>query len=230
MVPLKPPIGAPSAGEIDHLIDGMPQWYPAGQPTHDDWQIPIIPAPALDTLPTTSRAYDKRQQASIPAETLLHGFIADKKLRTHLRDPRPWVTRFDPFWGVIAPDCSIWLDEPKDRKVFSVRMSRAVGVFHASRGIRVVPSLRWGDHRDFAFAFLGVEFGSAVAISNHGIWRDPVLRQGFVSGLPELVEQITPEVVFLHGTLDHPAITELGRRTHLVHLVPDRTRVRKGLV
>ncbi len=228
MVTLEPSAASLSAGEIDHLINGMPEWYPAGHPTHGDWQIPVIPAPTITELPVTSRAYDKRQHATSPAETLLHGHLADKKLRTHLRDPGPWVTRFDPFWGIVAPDFSIWLDAPPDRKVFAVRMSRAVGVFHALRGIRVIPSLRWGDRRDYEFCFLGVDPGSAVAISNHGLWRDPVLRQAFIGGLPELTERLDPKAVFLHGTTDHPAIRDLGKKTNLVHVVPDRTRLRKG--
>ena len=143
---LSPPTSpaAPSLREIDHLVDGVPHWYPAGHPTDGDWQIPVVPAPTIDSIPTTSRAYDKRHRVPRPADTILHGYLVDRKLRTHARDPGPWVTRFDPFWGVVAPDFSIWLDQPPDRKVFAVRMSRAVGVFHALRGINVIPTLRWG--------------------------------------------------------------------------------------
>ncbi len=215
---------SPNEQEIDHLVDGIPHWYPAGHPTHGHWQIPILPAPTIDSLPTSSRAYDKRQRSS--AETILHGYLADRKLRTHARNPGRWVTRFQPYWGVISPDFSIWLDQPPDRKLFAVRMSRAVGVFYALRGIRVIPTLRWGDRRDYDFVFLGVESHSAVAISNYGLWLDPGLRQNFVNGLPEMVERIAPDIVFLHGTTDHPAIRDLARKTEVVPLIPDRTRIR----
>ena len=210
-----------SEAEIDHLIAGIPAWYPTGQPVDPDTQIPIIPAPDITTLPMTSMAYDLRLKALIPAQTLLHGYVADRKLRPQLRAPGPWVRRFDPFWGIIAPDFSIWKDEPPDRKIFSVRMSRSVGVFYALRGIRVVPTLRWGCKRDYDFCFLGVEHGSAVAVSNHGLWRDATLRQEFVRGLPEVIERLHPKVMFLHGTMDHPVLRLIERRVHVIHLQPD---------
>jgi hypothetical protein len=74
-------------------------------------------------------------------------------------------------------------------------MSRAVGLFHALRGIRVIPNLRWGDSRDYDFCFLGVEQGSAVAVSNHGLWNDQLLRHNFLPGLPVMAERIQPKVV-----------------------------------
>jgi hypothetical protein len=227
MLPLAALNASPSAAEIDHLITGIPTWYPTGHPVEGNMQIPVIPAPDLSSLPTASIAYDLRRKATSPAETLLHGYIADKKLRTHLRNPGPWVSRFNPFWGVIAPDFSIWKDEPPDRKIFSVRMSRSVGVFHALRGVRVVPTLRWGNRSDYKFCFLGVEHGSAVAVSNHGLWRDHTLREEFVKGLPELVDRLAPALIFVHGTIDHPVIRQIERRSHLIRLEPDQSRFKR---
>lgn len=130
----------------------------------------------------------------------------------------------------MAPDFSIWLEAPRDRKIFAVRMSRAVGVFYWLRGIRVIPSLRWGDHHDYDFCFLGVEPGSAVSVSNHGLWNDKLLRHNFLAGLQVMVERIEPEVVFLHGTSDDTAIRRLERTVPLVHLEPDWTQFRKDRV
>lgn len=217
----------PSASEIDHLIAGLPSWYPAGQASHTEWQIPIIPAPSIEPLPKMSRGYDKRSNSPCLRETVLHGYLSDRKLRTHLRAPGRWVTRFNGSWGIVAPDFSIWLGSPPDRKIFAVRMSRAVGLFHALRGIRVIPNLRWGDSRDYDFCFLGVEQGSAVAVSNHGLWNDQLLRHNFLSGLPVMAERIQPKVVFVHGTTDNPAIRRLERTVPVERLEPDWTRFRR---
>lgn len=217
----------PSASEISHLINGTPSWYPHGCATHGEWQIPVVQAPVFDAPAVTSIAYDKRGQSDRPGETVLHGYVADRKLRPHVAHPGPWVARFSPFWGIIAPDFSVRLGDPPDRRVFAVRMSRAIAAFYASRGLRVIPSIRWGDHRDYEYCFLGVEPGSAVAVSNHGLWKDQTLRQMFVGGIQVLREVVNPRLIFVHGTIDHPVLRNLCKTTEVIHLEADRTRVRK---
>ncbi len=90
---------------------------------------------------------------------------------------------------------------PLDLRVLAVRVNRMLGAFYQSRGCNVVPTARWCTSRDWPFCFLGIEQRSAVSVSNHGLWRDRDLRQGFVSGLHEMIERIDPPVIFLHGTV-----------------------------
>lgn len=208
---------------VNQLISGPPGWFPYGVKVVSQWQIPCLKAPQIDTVPTRAMAFDKRSQAADIRQTLLHAYVADEKLRSQLVRPQVWVNRFSGFWGVVAPDFSIRADAPPDQRVFAVRMSRSVGAFYQSHGLRVIPNVRWGDHRDFDYCFLGVEPGSAVAVSNHGCWRSTSLRQGFLAGLHEMVERLAPSLVFLHGTMNHPAFRRLSWRTEFIHLKSDRT-------
>lgn len=209
---------------LAHVTGSAPEWFPHGVPVVGEWQIPAIAAPKFDSLPRSARAYDKRGRVADGA-LLLHGYVQDHKLRTQLTNPAAWLARFRGFGGVIAPDFSIRADDPPDRKVFAVRMSRAVGAYYASRGLKVVPTIRWGDSRDFGYCFDGVSSGSVVAISNHGCWRTGVLRQGFLAGLPVLVERLKPAAVYVHGTVDHVLFRQLASKTEFIHLEADRTRV-----
>jgi hypothetical protein len=225
------PAAAPTSSiwdeAVTQLIEGAPPWFPYGVPIVSTWQIPLIKSPLLDEIPEIATAYDKRGQTAEPASTILHGYVQDGKLRTQLTRPQEWVARFDGYWGVIAPDFSIRAEDPPDRRVFSVRMSRAVGAFYQSRGLRVVPNVRWCDSRDFDYCFLGVEKGSAIAISNHGCWRTGQLRQGFLTGLSVMIERLQPSAVFVHGTIDHIRFRQLKAKTEFVHLQSDRTRARE---
>lgn len=212
--------------ETDHAIRGTPTWFPFGTPVTANLQIPILAPPVFDALPLDATAYDKR--GSVPdASLLLHGYVDDRKLATQLTNPGAWVPRFSGFAGIIAPDFSIRHDDPWDRRVFAVRMSRAVGAFYSTRGIPVVPNIRWGDSRDFDFAFDGVEEGSVVAVSNHGAWRDPRLRQGFLVGLPVMIERIQPVAVYVHGTMNHQLYRQLASKTDFIHLHGDRERAHR---
>lgn len=84
------------------------------------------------------------------------------------------------------------------------------------------------EHRDYEHCFAGVERGSVVAISTHGLWRVGKLRHGFIRGLYEMVDRLAPPVVILHGT-DHRHIRQaLGSDVEVVRYLPERSRVRKS--
>lgn len=213
---------------VRHVIDGPPDWFPYGVPVVGRWHIPKIAAPTYAALPSNSTAHDKRGQATDPPGTVLHGYVQDRKLRSQMVNPRPFPDRFAGFWGVIPPDFSVRAQDPPDLRVLAIRMGRAVGAYYQTRGLRVIPNIRWCDQRDFDYCFDGIDIGSAVSVSNHGCWRDRQLRQGFLLGLHEMVERLAPTVLFVHGTVDHDLIRHLASRTDIVHLLPDRTRAKKN--
>ena len=216
------------------LVTGIPDWYPRGHATEPAWDIPVIAAPRIDPLPTGATAFDKRQAADVwnihggLAATMLHFYVADHKLHPRILDPRSLASQLAPAWGIASPDISMWSDAPLDLRVLAVRVNRMLGAFYQSRGCNVVPTARWCTSRDWPFCFLGIEQRSAVSVSNHGLWRDRDLRQGFVSGLHEMIERIDPPVIFLHGTVSDRGIAAAGRKTHIVHFVDDRSRVRQA--
>jgi len=223
--PPPPPLSV--RDNLPDLLSGAPQsWFPFGVPTVGEWQIPLIRAPLVDDLPRAATAFDRRGRAADLGTTLLHFYVADRKLRTQVLRPQRFVALFEGAWGLCSPDFSIGAGMPLQDRVQAVWANRAVGAYYQSRGLRVVPHIRWCDARDFDYCFLGVERGSAVAVSNHGCWRSARLRQGFLAGLPVLLERIQPPVLFVHGTLDHPAFRRLGSATEVVHLPPDRSRAR----
>ena len=112
----------------------------------------------------------------------------------------------------------MWVDDTLDLKVFGTRMGRSVGAFHASRGHRVLPGIRWTGPADCAFCFDGSTRGSAVSVSNYGSWRDPVIRDRFLIGLPVMVEVLEPSVVFAHGSTDHSLFRILQSKTAFIPL------------
>jgi len=191
-----------------------------------EWQIPLIRSPCLDSLPTDATAYDRRGQAGDLARTLLHFYVADRKLRTQVLQPQRFVARFEGAWGLTSPDFTIGAGMPPQDRIQAVWANRAVGVFYQSRGLRVVPHVRWCDSRDFDYCFLGVETGSAVAVSTHGCWRSPDLRRNFLAGLPLLLERIQPSVLFVHGTIDDGHLRTLRAKTRVVVFLADRNRAK----
>ena len=52
-------------------------------------------------------------------------------------------------------------------QIFNIFRNRWCGAYWASKGIRVIPSVNWGDESTFDFCFDGVEKGSIVAVSTY---------------------------------------------------------------
>lgn len=206
---------------------GPPDWFPYGVPVDPVHHLPILTAPDLSSMPIVATAFDKRGSAPDVGATLLHFYVQDQKLRTQLLHPQSFVQSLALAWGITSPDFSMWADAPRDLRILSVRMNRMLGAYYQSRGLRVVPSLRWIDSNDYDFCFAGVEIGSAVSVSTHGLWQAGKLRQGFLNGLHEAVERIEPRAIFVYGTVNHVVFRDIARKTDLVHFEDDRTRARK---
>ncbi|MCH9721465.1 MAG: DUF4417 domain-containing protein [Actinomycetia bacterium] len=210
------------------LVMGMPPWFPLGTEVVTDYQIPVLPLVPVDDLPTEMLAYDKIGKATQRRLVLGNFYVDERKLRRLIRNPERFISQFEGLWGITSPDFSIWDEAPLQFRVTATWLNRALGRLFADHGIRVVPNLRWCDHRDYDHCFAGVASGSVVAISTHGLWRVGKLRHGFIRGLYEMVDRLAPPVVILHGT-DHRHIRQaLGPDVEVVHYLPERSRVRRA--
>lgn len=223
------PIPVWDAGR-DLLTTGFPDWYPNWWPVEPETQMPVLEVPRFDTVPGSATAFDKRGKASSPESTLLHFYVADRKLRSQVTRPQRFVEPFSHFWGITAPDFSIRAGDPKDMRMIAVRLSRMVAAFYQSKGIRVVPHIRWCDSRDYSFCFLGVQSGSTVSVSTHGLWRHQTLRKSFLDGLNVLCERLSPPVLIVHGALPNEQFRTVAKKTQLIHFTDDRTRAFRGEV
>lgn len=209
---------------VDRIADGPPTWIPYGRPTVSEWQIFQLDAPVVEDRPTVALAFDRLGQADELDRTLVHFYVQDPKLRRQASRPFRYVSRFENAWGITSPDFSIAMEMPKHHRIDAVWWNRAVGAFYQSRGIRVIPQIRWCDRQDYDYCFLGVSPGSVVAVSNHGCWRNHSLRQGFLNGLPVMIERLEPPIVFVYGTVGHPVFDQLRSKTEFYHLECERTR------
>lgn len=212
----------------DLFTTGFPDWYPNWWPVEPEMQMPVLDIPCFDIAPVSATAFDKRGKASSPQATLLHCYVADRKLRSQLSRPQRFLEPFSHFWGITSPDFSIRAGDPKDLRIMAVRLNRMVGAFYQSKGIRVIPHLRWCDSRDYPFCFLGIQPSSTVSVSTHGLWRDQTLRKSILDGLNVLCERLSPPAVFVHGALPDAQFRAVAKRTQLIHFKDDRTRAFRG--
>ena len=139
-------------------------------------------------------------------KTYVHFYVQDQYFRKILKHTSNYVPLFQTFDGVIAPDPSFKIGKGRWFCVRSVWISRAVGYYLQTRGIKVIPNIRWGDKDTYSFCFLGVPKHSIVAISTVGAIRKDkctanALRILFKNGLKEMLKQIEPTDVIVYGQM-----------------------------
>jgi hypothetical protein len=190
--------------DIEGLVryTNFPAGYPQGHPVDGDAQVPTLNRVLLDFPPEQLVAFDDRKRALTPATAAIHFYRDDVKFDSVLRNPLEWVARLTEYAVLLTPDSSLGDDMPSWLRQQRTCYSRAVGATWQSRGLRVVPTLRWRSLEDISFVTSGIPFGSTIAMSNYGARRDPSERYVFKSGAEQVLRILKPNLVLLYGSLE----------------------------
>ena len=97
----------------------------------------------------------------------------------------------------------MYLEMAPVMQLYNVFRNRWCGAYWASKGIRVVPTVNWGDESTFDFCFEGIEQGSVVAVSTymaseHDNRCDQ--KEWFMAGYNEMLRRIEPEKIICYNT------------------------------
>ena len=96
----------------------------------------------------------------------------------------------------------MYLEMAPVMQLYDVFRNRWCGACWASKGIRVIPTVNWGDESTFYFCFDGIEKGSVVAVSTY-MASEHVNRQDqkewFMVGYNEMLWRIEPEKVICYN-------------------------------
>lgn len=96
----------------------------------------------------------------------------------------------------------MYLEMTPVMQLYNVFRNRWCGAYWASKGIRVIPTINWGDESTFDFCFEGIERGSVVAVSTymaseHSNRSDQ--KEWFMAGYNEMLRLIKPEKIICYN-------------------------------
>lgn len=125
-------------------------------------EIPRIEAPKRIVIPEGIIPFTQRSRSTDHREFVAF-YEYDLKFYDILAATDKYVDQLRLFPGVISPDCSLYRDMPLCLQIANIYMNRAVGHYLQSKGLYVIPNIRWGDERTYTTevlpekaAFLGV--------------------------------------------------------------------------
>lgn len=170
-------------------------------------RIPIIPkfeAKAGDFDDLLLIGFDKTHlEDNNHLDRMVHFFLYDYRFERVWKNPDSDIEKLSRYRAVFSPDFSMYLEMAPVMQLYNVFRNRWCGAYWASKGIRVIPSVNWGDESTFDFCFEGIEKGSTVAVSTYMASESEHhkdQKEWFMAGYNEMLRQIEPERIICYNT------------------------------
>ena len=173
----------------------------------DKFKIPIIPKGNFGDKDFQNLLLIGFDRTNIRDEhhlnRMVHFFLYDYKFERIWTKPDYDIEKLKRYRAVLSPDFSIYREMNPSMQLYNTFRNRWCGAYFASKGIRVIPTVSWGDENTFDFCFKGIPKGSVVAVSTymvseHGNHADQ--KDFFLKGYREMLRQIEPERIICYNT------------------------------
>ena len=177
------------------------------QASQGKYKIPIIPKAEFssdDFFDLLLIGFDKAKANDINfTDRMVHFFLYDYNFEGIWKNPDKYIEKLKPYKAVLSPDFSMYIEMNPSMQVYNTFRNRFCGAYLASKGLKVIPTVSWGDESTFEFCFLGIPKGSTVAVSTymvseHGNHKDQ--KEFFLKGYNEMLRQIEPERIICYNT------------------------------
>lgn len=135
-------------------------------------------------------------------DRMVHFFLYDYRFERVWKNPDSDLERLSRYRAVLSPDFSMYLEMAPVMQLYNTFRNRWCGAYWASKGMRVIPTVNWGDESTFDFCFEGIEKGGVVAVSTymaseHDHRSDQ--KEWFMAGYNEMLQRIEPEKIICYN-------------------------------
>lgn len=164
--------------------------------TDDFWQMPIIENDNYipkDLIGFNYALSSKNKDCGI------HFYVDDYQFERIWNDPEKYIDVLLEYDCILSPDFSLYMDMPIPMKIWNIYRSRFIGAYYQSKGIKVIPTLSWGESETFEFCFRGIPKGSIVSVSTIGVKDSDEAFEIWTDGMREMIKQIKPSAILVYG-------------------------------
>ena len=160
------------------------------------YEFPIIKKQDIDVSKIKFLSFvNAKKNDSENCDKTIHFFTHDWKFEKVYEQAEDEVEKLSQYYCLLSPDFSLFTDMPLALQIENVFKNRWCGAYWQSKGLRVIPTVSWGDERSFDFCFDGIEKGSVVAVCTY--YRENC-EEEFMMGYNEMLKRIEPSVVLCY--------------------------------
>lgn len=162
------------------------------------WQFPLIKKQEIDVEKISLIACSDTRSNDNEINTAkgVHFFVDDYRFEGIYKNPERTLEKYSQYAFILTPDYSTYTDMNLWRQMESVAHSRWVGAYWQSKGLKVIPTVSWGDARSYSFCFDGVEQNAVVAIGMIGCKGNKI---AFMRGYNVMLEKLAPSCIICFG-------------------------------
>lgn len=106
-------------------------------------------------------------------DCMVYFFLYDYRFERVWKNPDSDIEKLSRYRAELSPDFSMYLEMAPVMQLYNVSRNRWCGTYWASKGIRVIPTVNWGDESTFDFSSRGSKL--AVPLLCLPIWRQPMI-------------------------------------------------------
>ena len=159
------------------------------------FKLPLVKKQEISLEDVSLIGYDKINQSN-DYKSIVHFFLDDYKFESIYNNPEKKIEALRQFKAVLTPDFSMFVEMPIALQLFATFKNRWTGAYLQQQGIKVIPTVRWGDLTSFNFCFDGIEKGSIIAVSTIGVKKQ---KSHFMLGYNEMLSRIKPSKIICYG-------------------------------
>lgn len=166
--------------------------------TSGKWQIPRVKKQIIDINDISLVAYsDTRANDNEENRKCgVHFFVDDYRFEGIYKQPDKSLKKLSQYAFLLTPDYSTYADMDLWRQMESVAHNRWVGAYWQSKGLKVIPTVSWGDARSYSFCFDGIEPNAIVAVGMIGCKSN---KLAFMRGYNAMMEKLSPSDIICFG-------------------------------
>ena len=160
------------------------------------YDIPIIKRQKIDVEKIKFLSFvNAKNNDKENVNKTIHFFTYDWKFDKVYEKAEEELEKLSQYYCLLSPDFSIFTNMPKVLQIESVFKNRWCGAYWQSKGLKVIPTVSWGDENSFDFCFDGIEEGSIVAVCTY--YRENC-EEEFMLGYNKMLEKIKPSAIICY--------------------------------
>jgi len=164
-----------------------------------EYDMPILDPVHIDDLESIPlQGFNYALKEKHPENIGVHFFLHDYQFERVWKYPDRYTECLSKFAFVLSPDFSPYADTPKAIKVFNVYRKMWCGRYWQKHGMKVIPTITWGNDEDLAWCLDGVPKYSTIAISTMGEGRWANFK-ALKHNWEYIMDKLEPETILLYG-------------------------------
>lgn len=168
----------------------------------------------IPTLPKATLTNEERENLMLIAfnsiksdnarnsDRFVHFFLYDYNFEKLWTKPDESLELLSNYKGILTPDFSMYLEMPYALQLYNTFRNRWCGAYFAFKGIKVIPTVSWGDESTFDFCFKGIPKSSVVAVSTHMFHahnNHADQKDVFMKGYNRMLAEIEPSAIICYS-------------------------------